>query len=172
MLVFVRYSLVKGAFNGAQFALCAFTAGQAYVLCGGPVGHLAASDFPRVLFPVLVADLVHCAVNALLMMGVVSLAEKASPRQVLLGTLLKSLPGYLGYGIFGLLMAVLWVGVDIGVLSGLLVLLPLVVAPLGLLAVRRRAAGVRVDDPRARAGGRDQGPLHPRAQRAGVAGPR
>ena len=40
---------------------------------------------------------------------------------VLVGSLLKSVPGYLGYGIFGLLMAVLWVGVDIGVLAGLLV---------------------------------------------------
>ena len=80
------------------------------------------------LLPVLVADLVHCAVNALLLMGVVSLAEKVSPKQVLVGSLLKSVPGYLGYGIFGLLMAVLWVGVDIGVLAGLLVLMPLAVA--------------------------------------------
>ncbi len=128
VLVLTHYTVVKRVFNGAQFALCAFAAGQAYVAFGGSVGHLAASDFPRVLLPVLVADLVHCAVNALLLMGVVSLAEKVSPKQVLVGSLLKSVPGYLGYGIFGLLMAVLWVGVDIGVLAGLLVLMPLAVA--------------------------------------------
>ena len=92
------------------------------------MGHLAASDFPHVLIPVLVADVVHCAVNGLLLTAVVGLAERVPPRQVLLGTLMKSAPGYLGYGIFGLLMAVLWVGVDIGVLAGLLVLMPLAVA--------------------------------------------
>jgi HD domain len=124
----VEHTLVKRIFNAAQFSLCAFAAGQAYVFFGGHVGHLAASDFPQVLFPVLVADLVHCAVNGLLLMGVVSLAEKVSPKQVLVGSLLKSVPGYLGYGLFGLLMAVLWVGVDIGVLSALLVLMPLAVA--------------------------------------------
>jgi HD-GYP domain-containing protein (c-di-GMP phosphodiesterase class II) len=42
--------------------------------------------------------------------------------------MLKPIPSYLGYGIFGLLTAVLWVGVDIGVFSALLVLMPLAVA--------------------------------------------
>jgi hypothetical protein len=128
VLVLVENTPVKRVYNGAQFSLCAFAAGCAYVHFGGPVGHLAASDFPRVLVPVLIADLVHCAVNGLLLMAVVSLAEKVSPKQVLVGSLLKSVPGYLGYGIFGLLMAVLWVGVGIGVLSALLVLMPLAVA--------------------------------------------
>jgi hypothetical protein len=128
VLVLVQNTIVKRLFNAAQFSLCAFVAGQAYVSFGGKVGHLAASDFPRVLLPVLLADLVHCAVNGLLLMGVVSLAEKVSPKQVLVGSLLKSVPGYLGYGIFGLLMAVLWVGVDIGPLSAVLVLMPLSVA--------------------------------------------
>ncbi len=45
---------VKRLFNGAQSALCAFVAGGVYVALGGPVGHLAAGDFPRVLWPVLV----------------------------------------------------------------------------------------------------------------------
>ncbi len=128
VFMLVANTVVKRLYNAAQFTLCAFAAGQAYVFFGGPVGHLVASDFPRVLFPVLVADLVHCTLNGLLLMGVVSLAEGVSPKQVLVVSLLKSVPGYLGYGIFGLLMAVLWVGVDIGVLSTLLVLMPLIVA--------------------------------------------
>ena len=128
VLVMVDNTVVKRVYNGAQFALCAFAAGWAYRYFGGPVGHLSASDFPRVLFPVLVAVVVLCAVNGLLLTGVVALAEKVPPRQVLAGTLLKSIPGYLGYGIFGLLMAVLWVGVDIGMLSAVLVLMPLAVA--------------------------------------------
>ncbi len=47
---------------------------------------------------------------------------------MLAGAIQKSVVSYLGYGIFGLLMAVLWVGVGIGPLSALLLLLPLLVA--------------------------------------------
>ncbi len=121
-------SVVKRLFNSAQFALCAFLAGQVYVALDGPVGQLHASDFPRVLWPVLMADLTHCVANAVLIAAVVSLTAKVPVGQVLTGTMLKSVVSYLGYGIFGLLMAVLWVGVGIGPLSALLLLLPLLVA--------------------------------------------
>jgi hypothetical protein len=121
-------STVKRLFNSAQFALCAFLAGQVYVTLGGPVGHLTAADFPRVLWPVLVADVTHCVANAVLITAVVSLTAKVPVGQVLMGTMLKSVVSYLGYGIFGLLMAVLWVGVGIGPLAALLLLLPLLVA--------------------------------------------
>jgi len=92
------------------------------------VGHLSAENFPGVLWPVLLADVVHCVVNGLLLTVVISLSERVPPRQVLVGTLAKSVLSYLGYGIFGLLMAVLWVGVGIGPLSALLLLMPLLVA--------------------------------------------
>jgi hypothetical protein len=119
---------VKRAYNCAQFTLCAFLAAEAYVHAGGPVGSLSAHDFPFVVVPVTVAALVHGVLNGVLLTGVVWLAQSVPPREVLGGTLLRSIPGYLGYGAFGLLMAVLWVGVDIGLLAGVLVLLPLAVA--------------------------------------------
>jgi hypothetical protein len=119
---------VKRAYNGAQFTICAFLAALAYVVCGGPVDQLSITDFPEVLLPVVVAAVVHGVLNGLLLTGVVWLAQGVRPREVLGGTLLRSIPGYLGYGLFGLLMAVLWVGVQIDVLSGVLVLLPLAVA--------------------------------------------
>jgi len=128
LLMFERIAPVKRLYNGAQFALCGFVAGAAYVGLGGPVGDLQAADFPYVLVPVVAAALVHCLMNGLLVTGGMCLAERISPAQVIGGTLVRSIPGYLGYGIFGLLMSVLWVGVDIGVLAGLLVLLPLIVA--------------------------------------------
>jgi HD domain len=128
LLMLQRVPPVKRVYNGAQFGLCAFLAAEAYVLCGGPVGRLTAADFPRVLVPVVVASLVHALMNGVLLTGVLWLAESVPPRQVLVGTLMRSVPSYLGYGVFGLLMAVLWVGLDIGVLAGVLVLLPLVVA--------------------------------------------
>jgi HD domain len=120
--------LVKRMFNGAQFALCAFVAGQVYVALDGPVGTLSAADFPRVLWPVLSADLTHCVANAVLVTVVISLSARVRPTEVLTGAILKSAVSYLGYGVFGLLMAVLWVGVKIGPLSALLLLLPLLVA--------------------------------------------
>ena len=111
-----------------MYAVCAVLAGSVYVAFGGPVGHLAANSFPSIFVPVLLADLTHCVVNGLLLTGVIALSERVPPRQVLVGTLSKSVASYLGYGVFGLLMAVLWVGVGIGPLAALLVLLPLLVA--------------------------------------------
>jgi hypothetical protein len=126
--------MVKRSFNGAMFAICALLAGLVYVHFGGPYaqpGHphpLSSHSFPNVLVPVALADLAHCLLNGLLLTGVICLSERVPPRQVLLGTLYKSVASYLGYGIFGLLMAVLWVGVGINALAAVLVLLPLVVA--------------------------------------------
>jgi hypothetical protein len=128
-LVIDRTTLVKRFYNGAQSAICAFVAGLVFVgLNGRPVGHLIGADFPHVLLPVLAADIVHCVLNAVLLTAVICLSERVTPREVLFGTLFKSAGSYLGYGIFGLLMAVLWVGVGVQGLAGLLVLLPLLVA--------------------------------------------
>ena len=47
---------------------------------------------------------------------------------MLTGILGKHLPSYFAYGVFGLVLAVLWVGLDIGPLAALLLLMPLLVA--------------------------------------------
>ncbi len=127
-LVLHRQALVKRLYNGAQFTLCGFIAGEVYVHLGGPVAMLSASHFPRILVPVLAADLVYCLVNALMLTGLMSLAERIPPHEMLVGMLSKSVVAYLAYGTFGLLMAVLWVGLGIGPLSALPILLPLLVA--------------------------------------------
>jgi len=118
---------VARLFNGAQFALSALVAGHTYVALGGPVGHFTAADFPRVLFPVVAANVVHCLVNGLLVVVIVTMEDRISARAVIRGTLAKSVLPYLGYGLFGLLMAVLWTS-GIGPFSAVLVLLPLLVA--------------------------------------------
>ena len=135
-------SVVKRLFNSAQFALCAFLAGQVYVALDGPVGQLHASDFPRVLWPVLMADLTHCVANAVLIAAVVSLTAKVPVGQVLTGTMLKSVVSYLGYAVYGLLMAALWSVVGFGRCRAAAGAAPAVRRPLGGLAVRR-AAGRR-----------------------------
>jgi hypothetical protein len=128
-LVIDRTTVIKRLYNGAQITICAFVAGAAFAwLNGRPAGQLASTDFPHVLIPVLAADVVHCVLNALLLTAVICLSERVTPREVLFGTLFKSAGSYFGYGIFGLLMAVLWIGVGVQGLAGLLVLLPLLVA--------------------------------------------
>jgi hypothetical protein len=123
-----RTGWVKRVFNAAQFALAAGVAGLVYVWLGGPTHALTNSDFPGVLLPILAANLAYCVINAVLLAGVLWFAQGAPPLIVLRGTILQSAPSYLGYGLFGLMIAVLWVGVGIGPLSAVLVMLPLFVA--------------------------------------------
>jgi HD-GYP domain-containing protein (c-di-GMP phosphodiesterase class II) len=120
-------ALVKRLFNGAQLALSAGAAGWAYHLCGGTIG-LNADSFPKVLVPILVADIVHCAVNGALVAIVVGLVERVSPLMVFQGTMARSVSSYLAYGLFGVLLAVLWDGAGVGPAAALLLLLPLFVA--------------------------------------------
>ena len=118
---------VKRLFNGAQLALSAGAAGAAYEFFGGTVG-LTADSFPNVLVAILVADVVHCAVNGALVAVVVGLVERVSPVRVFHGTMSRSVTSYLAYGLFGVLLAVLWDGADVGPAAAILVLLPLFVA--------------------------------------------
>lgn len=117
----------KRLFNAAQLALTAGAAGWAYTAMGGPIG-LQASDFPEVLAPVLVAEVVHCTVNGALVAFVVGLAEKVSPVVVFQGTMARSVLSYLAYGLFGVSLAALWDGAGVGPTAALLLLLPLFVA--------------------------------------------
>src|SRR5437899_11792395 len=117
LLVGGTMPLFKRVFNAALFVIAAATAGLVYVAADGPVGKLGAGDFPRIVIPVLLANVTYCVVNAFLLAGIVYLAQGVSPSTVLRGTILKSAPSYLGYGFFGLLVSVLWVGVGIEALS-------------------------------------------------------
>ena len=119
--------LVKRAFNGAQLAVSAGAAGAVYEWLGGPVG-ISTHDFPAVLLFVLVADVVHCAVNGGLVALVVGLAERVSPLRVFQGTMARSVLPYLAYGLFGVSLAALWDGAQVGPASAVLLLLPLFVA--------------------------------------------
>jgi hypothetical protein len=128
LLVGGTMPVFKRVFNAALFVIAAATAGLVYVAADGPVGKLGAGDFPRIVIPVLLANVTYCVVNAFLLAGIVYLAQGVSPSTVLRGTILKSAPSYLGYGFFGLLVSVLWVGVGIEALSVVLVMAPLLAA--------------------------------------------
>jgi len=118
---------VKRLFNGAQLGISAGAAGFAYQALGGTVG-LDTHSFPQVLLPILVADVVHCAVNGALVALVVGLDKRISPVTVFQGTMAHSVLPYLAYGLFGVSLAVLWDPAGVGPAAALLLLLPLFVA--------------------------------------------
>lgn len=121
----------KRAFNGAQFALSAAAAGLTLRALGATsvfdgTDRPEVSAWAMVVVAVLVASVVYCLVNALLLTIVLLLASGTIPREVLLGTVAQTAPSYVGYGLLGLLFAVLWHWSS--AFSALLVLLPLLVA--------------------------------------------
>jgi hypothetical protein len=119
--------LVKRAFNGAMLVISAGAAGGAYQLTGGPVG-LSIDSFPKVLLPILAADIVHCAVNGGLVAIIVGLHSRVSPLVVFQGTMARSVLPYLAYGLLGVCLAVLWDPANVGPTAAVLLLLPLFVA--------------------------------------------
>ena len=120
--------LVKRLFNTAQLILAAGASAAAFELLGGSA--INDRSFPYLIWPFLAALVVHCFVNGALVSGIVHFAQGVSLRTVWHGTISNSVAGYVGYGLFGLLLAVLWApdGADVGPAAALLVLLPLFVA--------------------------------------------
>jgi hypothetical protein len=118
--------LVKRLFNGGQAALAAGAGGLVYWLLDGPVGALGAGDFPRVLLPFLAADIVQCTANGLLVATVIALSEKRSLRAVWYDGMSSSAITYVGYGLFGLMLAVLWT--SMGWIAAPLLVIPLFAA--------------------------------------------
>ena len=117
---------VKAGFNAAMLACSAAAAGIVYELAGGPHA-LKVADFPAVLVPALLAAVVYCVVNGLLLGGIIRLTEGVSVVTVWRTTFAKSISAYLGYGLFGLMMAALW-HTPGGWVTALLILLPLYVS--------------------------------------------
>jgi hypothetical protein len=116
---------IKRAFNAATYVVAAFAGGSVYVLVGGDAP-LGPASFPGSLAAFVVAAVAYEAVNAILILAVVSLTERLSPATVWRGAMAEAAVPILVYSLFGLLLAVVWT--EVGWLSAVLVLLPLVVA--------------------------------------------
>jgi hypothetical protein len=119
-------NVIKRLFNGAQLALAAGAGGVIYVIFSGPTGDLDPGDFPHVLLPFLAADVVHCAVNGLLVATVIALTERRRLRAVWYGGMSSTAVAYVGNGLFGLMLAVLWSGM--GWIAAPLLMIPLFAA--------------------------------------------
>ncbi|HEY9523435.1 MAG TPA: HD-GYP domain-containing protein [Thermopolyspora sp.] len=118
--------LVKRLFNGAQFAVCGYCAGLAFAWAGGPRGLPAVDTFAALIRPFAAAAVVFVPLNFVLMAVLLRLASVVRGDQVPLRDTARFLASYLGYAMFGLLIAGLWATVQS--ISAVLVLLPMFVA--------------------------------------------
>jgi HD domain len=123
-----REAWFKRAFNGAQMALCAVAAG--YTFQWFPAGgHHAFVDarFPAVLPAVIVAGLAYFVLNYLLVGVAISITTGMRLSRIWWGGMSEVAAPSLGYGLIGLMIAVLWSG-GVGAVAGLLVLAPMLIA--------------------------------------------
>jgi hypothetical protein len=120
--------LMKRVYNSSQWILPAAAGAVGFTLLNGPTGSEVLGHAPLAVGTVVVAGLMHQATNALMMAAVLGLERGAKVvafffRDVVGSTALPML----GYGLLGVLMAVVWVG-GLQIVAGLLIMVPLIVA--------------------------------------------
>ncbi|MGW5241392.1 HD-GYP domain-containing protein [Monashia sp. NPDC004114] len=78
--------------------------------------------------PLMVADVVQCITNAVLLSGVIHLYQRVPFGVFVRRVLVSSGVAYVGYGIIGFLFVILWFPADLGAFSALLIMAPLLAA--------------------------------------------
>ena len=118
----------KRAFNVAQMELSVVAAGLVFqAVPGGPADGFASAHFPQVLPAVALSGVVFCVLNSLLVAVAIGLSTKLPLSRVWWGGMSEMAAPSLGYGLIGLMIAVLWSG-GVGPVAGLLVLAPMLIA--------------------------------------------
>jgi hypothetical protein len=100
--------LVKRVFNGAQYPLCGYAAGQVYLAFGGRSGLPDAETFPSTIGPFVAAAGTYVAVNLLLVGGILVLSRQAAISDLRWRSVGQLAVSCLGFGMVGLLVAGLW----------------------------------------------------------------
>ncbi|MFC9694421.1 HD-GYP domain-containing protein [Kribbella sp. NPDC056951] len=119
---------MRRVFNGAQAVLCATAAGFVYVTTGGVRGDAVLDAPGHATVSGFAAIVAWLTVNAALMCLVLWLdGSGPTPLAFLRKVAGASALPMTGYGLLGILLAVVWIG-GLGPISVLLVLVPLVVA--------------------------------------------
>lgn len=134
--VWDRQRLPKRArvYNTAMNVLSALAASLVYLALGGlQAGRTREVDgvIPLLLHvgvPLLVADVVQAVTNVVLLGVVVSVSRGAPLSRYVLDMLVSVGPAYIGYGVVGFLLVVLWLPAGTGMVSVLLIAAPLFVA--------------------------------------------
>jgi len=132
LLVVNKRRVEVRVFNVGMTSAIGAIGGFAYLVAGGTTEVIDSSGVgPLVLhvgLPLIVADVVICLSNAVLLSGIVRLAQGTPMRRFVLGMLGTSGPAYIGYGLIGFLFVILWVPARVGPASAVLILAPLFVA--------------------------------------------
>jgi HD-GYP domain-containing protein (c-di-GMP phosphodiesterase class II) len=119
-------------FNSGMTSAIGAVGGFVYLLAGGAKYvtdvHGASRLFVHVGAPLMLADVVICLVNAMILSGIVRLTQGTPIRRFVLGMLGSSGPTYIGYGVIGYLFVILWVPAGVGPASAVLILAPLFAA--------------------------------------------
>ncbi|MFJ9593024.1 HD-GYP domain-containing protein [Streptomyces virginiae] len=126
-----RPALVRRVWHGAQQAVGAWVAGQAFGLLAGPAAlgggpSARPADFPYAMLPATAAATAFCLVITTLDTAVLAVAERG-PATARHGLLTRSVAPHCVHGLAGLMMAVMWRS-PYGVPAALLVLLPMYVS--------------------------------------------
>lgn len=119
-------------FNVAMMSLIGTAGAWAYVLAHG-ASNLEHLRDPGALvvgvgLPLIVADVVQCLVNAVLLSGVMHFFSGAPFAVLVRQILTTSGVAYVGYGVIGFLFVILWIPADLGPFSVVLVIVPLLAA--------------------------------------------
>ncbi|MGW7330491.1 HD domain-containing phosphohydrolase [Streptomyces sp. NPDC054840] len=133
-----RPARVRRVWHGAQQAIAAWAAGQAYGLLHGPAtlgggpstGYgppAGPADFPFVLLPATGAAVAFCLVLTALDGGILAAAERRPAATAWRGFVTSSLAPHCVHGLAGLMMAVMWRS-PYGPPAALLVLLPMYIS--------------------------------------------
>jgi hypothetical protein len=127
-----RRPLLARVFNAGMTAIYGVVGGVVYLALGGArtLDNLSGAGdlLLHVGVPLIAADVAQMLVNALLLSGVVRLSDGVPARRFIVSIVTSSGPAYLGYGIIGFLLVILWGPADVGPFSAVLILAPLFVA--------------------------------------------
>lgn len=116
----------RRVFNPSQYAVASLAAGLVYSGLGVSGAEVASSPLWRSVVATTAAALTNYVINPSLVAGIVSLTTGLSIRRVWSSSLSWMGLAYCGYGLLGLLLAVLWI--DLGAIAALVLLLPLLIA--------------------------------------------
>ena len=120
------------AFNVAMMSVIGVAGAMAYIVCGGAASLQSVSGFSdlvrQVGLPLIVADVVQCITNAVLVAGAVTLDQRVPFWVFVRRILVSSGVAYIGYGVIGFLFVILWYPAGLGAFSAFLVMAPLLAA--------------------------------------------
>ncbi|GAA2744540.1 HD-GYP domain-containing protein [Terrabacter aerolatus] len=119
-------------FNIAMTGIIGLVGAGVYLAIGGAQDLDQVSGFGqlalRVGLPLIVADVIQCLTNAVLLSGAITLFQGVPFWVFVRRVLVSSGVAYVGYGVIGFLFVVLWYPVDLGAFSALLIMAPLLAA--------------------------------------------